>query len=184
MIACETQRLFLRQLTTADSAFILDLLNQPDFIRNIGDRKVRTLDDAHRYILAGPVASYGRWGFGPYLVGLKGAPVPIGICGLLKRDYLDDPDVGFALLPAFRGLGYAFEAAAAAMRHGTAALGLKRIVAMTAPHNDASIRVVQRLGLEFERILRVPDQDRDTWLFTPGSRSLRELLQPRAQPNQ
>jgi RimJ/RimL family protein N-acetyltransferase len=172
MIVCETQRLSLRHLTPTDAPFILQLLNEPDFIRNIGDRGVRSLEDARRYILDGPVASYQRVGFGLYLVEHKDPPAPIGICGLLKRDYLDDPDVGFALLSPYRGAGFAFEAASAVMRFGQQRLGLKRVVAITSPDNEASIKVVRRLGLEFERMIRVPEQTRETRLFTPGARSL------------
>jgi RimJ/RimL family protein N-acetyltransferase len=171
MIVCETLRLRLRHLFVSDAPFILGLLNDPDFIRNIGDRGVRTAEDACRYIVEGPTASYERNGFGLYLVELKDSLVPIGICGLLKRDYLEDVDVGFALLRAYRGAGYAFEAAAAVMRYGRQTLGLKRIVAITSPDNDASIKVVRRLGLEFERTIRTPDsagEDRETRLFTPG----------------
>jgi ribosomal-protein-alanine N-acetyltransferase len=165
MIVCESQRLRLRHLTTADGEFILELLNEPDFIRNIGDRGVRTLDDALRYIVNGPMASYARHGFGLFAVELKDTSIPIGICGLLKRDYLQDVDIGFALLTSFRGAGYAFEAASATMRFGKEVLGLERIVAITAPDNEASIKVVRRLGLEFDRMIRVPDQTRDTRLF-------------------
>jgi [ribosomal protein S5]-alanine N-acetyltransferase len=169
MIVCETQRLRLRHLSPVDAPFILELLNDPEFIRNIGDRQVRTLDDARLYILDGPVASYEHSGFGLYRVEMKDTSVPIGICGLLKRDYLEDVDVGFALLAPFRGAGFAFEAAAAVLRLGRETLGLERIVAITAPDNDGSIKVLRRLGLEFERMIRVPGEDRDTRLFTPGA---------------
>jgi len=172
MIVCETERLRLRHLLDADAPFILELLNEPDFIRNIGDRKVRTLEDARGYIQHGPQVSYGKHGFGLFLVELKESGAPIGICGLLKRDYLDDIDVGFALREAYRGRGYAFEAAAAAMRHGRESLGIGRIVAITAPDNHASMGLLRKLGLEFERMLRLPDQTRDTRLFTPTERSL------------
>jgi RimJ/RimL family protein N-acetyltransferase len=168
MIVCETARLRLRHLIETDASFILELLNEPDFIRNIGDREVRTLDAARRYIQHGPVASYSRHGFGLFLVELQDTAAPIGICGLLKRDYLDDVDVGFALRESFRGKGYAFEAASAAMRHGREVLGLGRIVAITSPDNHASMSVLRRLGLEFERMIRIPDQSRDTRLFAPA----------------
>ena len=172
MIVCETPRLRLRRLVPQDAAFILELLNEPDFIRNIGDREVRTLEDARRYILTGPVASYESHGFGLYLTELKESGTPIGICGLLKRDYLDDVDVGFALRETFRGAGYAYEAAEAAIRHGQEVLGLGRIVAITSPDNHASMKVLQRLGLQFERMIRIPGQERDTRLLTPGGTKL------------
>jgi ribosomal-protein-alanine N-acetyltransferase len=171
MIVCETVRLRLRHLADADAAFVLELLNEPDFIRNIGDREVRTLDDARRYIQHGPVASYSQHGFGLFLVELRNSRAPIGICGLLKRDYLDDVDIGFALREAFRGKGYAFEAASAVLHFGQQVLGLSRIVAITSPDNHASMSLLRRLGLEFERTIRIPDQSRDTRLFTPAGPS-------------
>ena len=157
MIVCETPRLRLRHLDDTDAAFILELLNEPDFIRNIGDREVRTLDDARRYIQHGPVASYNQHGFGLWLVELQNTAAPIGICGLLKRDYLNDVDVGFALRECFRGKGYAFEAASAVLQLGKKALGLDRIVAITSPDNHASMSVLRKLGLEFERTVRIPE---------------------------
>ena len=172
MIVCETARLRLRHLLESDAPFILELLNEPDFIRNIGDREVRTLEDARRYIQHGPMVSYSQHGFGLFLVELRDSGKPVGICGLLKRDYLQDVDVGFALRESYRGQGYAFEAAQAAMRHGQEDLGISRIVAITSPDNRASMKVLRKLGLEFERNLRIPDQSRDTRLFTPVVRSL------------
>lgn len=177
MIVCETPRLRLRHLDQTDAAFILELLNEPDFIRNIGDREVRTLQDARHYIKTGPVASYDRYGFGLYLVHTREDAAPIGICGLLKRDYLVDVDVGFALHASFRGRGYAVEAASAVLRYGREVLGLGRIVAITAADNQASIKVLRQLGLEFERMIQVPgaraaDQARDTRLFTPRGTKL------------
>ena len=167
MTVCETRRLRLRHLTSHDAAFILELLNDPEFIRNIGDRGVRSLEDAQRYIQSGPVAGYQKSGFGLYLVELKEDGTPIGICGLLKRDYLEDVDVGFAVHPAFRHQGYAFEAAEAVIRHGREVLGLQRIVAIVSPDNHASIKLLRRLGLQYERNVRASDVDRETALFTP-----------------
>ena len=172
MIVCETARLRLRHLLDLDAPFILELLNEPDFIRNIGDREVRTLEDARRYIQHGPMVSYSQHGFGLWLVELRESGAPIGICGLLKRDYLQDVDVGFALREAHRGKGYAFEAAEAAMRYGREDLGISRIVAITSPDNHSSAKVLRKLGLEFEHTIRIPDQSRDTRLFTPTVRSL------------
>lgn len=172
MIVCETARLRLRHLLDSDAPFILELLNEPDFIRNIGDREVRTLEDARRYIQHGPMVSYSQHGFGLFLVELRDSGTPVGICGLLKRDYLQDVDVGFALRESYRGQGYASEAAQAAMRHGREVLGISRIVAITSPDNHASMNVLRKLGLEFERSIRIPDQSRETRLFAPPVRSL------------
>lgn len=168
MIVCETPRLRLRHLTGEDAAFMLGLLNEPEFIRNIGDRNVRTLEEARRYIRTGPVSGYERTGFGLYLVELKEDATPVGVCGLLKRDYLDDVDVGFAFREGFRGRGYGYESAAAVLRHGREVLGIARIVAITSPDNHASIRLLGKLGLKFERMIRTPNQDRETRLFVPG----------------
>jgi len=172
MIVCETARLRLRHLLDSDASFVLELLNEPDFIRNIGDRQVRTLDDAQSYIRHGPMVSYSQHGFGLFLVELRDSGASIGICGLLKRDYLQDVDVGFALRESYRGRGYAFEAAAAAVRHGREDLGISRIVAITSADNHASMKVLRKLGLEFERSIRIPDQLRDTRLFTPDGTKL------------
>jgi RimJ/RimL family protein N-acetyltransferase len=168
MIVCETPRLRLRYLTLQDAAFILELLNDPEFIRNIGDRGVRTLEAARSYIQSGAVTGYHNGGLGLFLVELKQNATPIGVCGLLKRDYLPDVDVGFALHEGFRGQGYAFEAAEAVMRRGREVLGYGKIVAITSPDNHASIKLLQRLGLVYERTLRAPDVKRDTSLFAPA----------------
>jgi RimJ/RimL family protein N-acetyltransferase len=163
-----TPRLRLRQLTLEDAAFILELLNEPEFIRNIGDRGIRTLEAARGYIKSGPVTGYHNSGLGLYLIELREDGTAIGVCGLLKRDYLQDVDVGFALREAFFGRGYAFEAAQAMMRRGREVLGFDRIVAITSPDNHSSIRLLRRLGLQFERTLRAPHVDRETSLFTPS----------------
>jgi RimJ/RimL family protein N-acetyltransferase len=178
MIVCETPRLRLRHLTEDDAAFIVQLLNDPGFIRNIGDRKVRTIDEARRYIQSDTVSGYGRRGYGLYLVERKEDAAPIGVCGLLKRDYLPDMDVGFAFLQNFHGRGYGLESARAVLRHARAALGIPRVVAITSPGNEASIRLLGKLGLRFERMIRPPDEDRDTRLFVPGNEPCSEAHVP------
>jgi RimJ/RimL family protein N-acetyltransferase len=161
----ETDRLILRRLSVADAAFILDLVNDPDWLRFIGDKGVRTLDDARNYIQNGPLDMYDRHGFGLWCVELKSDGSPIGICGLIKRETLEDVDVGFAFLPAFRGCGYATESAAAAIAHGRDKFGLKRIVAITSPDNDRSARVLEKAGLRFEKTLRPSEESADVCLF-------------------
>jgi RimJ/RimL family protein N-acetyltransferase len=161
----ETERLILRWMSTGDAGFILELLNEPSWLRFIGDRGVRTVEDARDYILNGPVAMYARLGFGLYLVELKEDGSPIGICGLIKRDFLDDVDIGFAFLPRYWGQGYAYEAASAVLAYGQGVLGLKRIVAITTPDNDRSARLLEKLGLRFERVVRYPDDSQDVRLF-------------------
>lgn len=163
----ETERLTLRPFTTGDAELILELLNEPAFLQYIGDRGVRTIEDARRYILNGPIASYEQFGFGPYRVALKDTDVPIGMCGLFKRDSLEDPDVGFAFLSRFRSQGYAFESASAVLTYGREVLGLPRIVAITAPDNEASIRLLEKLGLKFAGMIRLTGEDSESRLFTP-----------------
>jgi RimJ/RimL family protein N-acetyltransferase len=153
MKVLETERLILRRLSIEDAEFMLGLLNEPSWLRFIGDRGVRTVEDARSYILKGPVDMYDRLGFGLYLTQLKEG-APIGICGLVKRDFLEDVDIGFALLPAFWSQGYAYEAAAAVMEYGKSVLGLKRIVAITARDNHSSIKLLEKLGLKFEKMIR------------------------------
>jgi RimJ/RimL family protein N-acetyltransferase len=167
MIVCETDRLRLRHLRSQDAAFIVELLNDPDFLRHIGDRRVRTEEDAVRYILEGPAVSFGRYGFGLCLVERREDSIPVGICGLLKREALPDVDIGFATLPRFRLQGYTFESAAATLRWGKERLGLTRIIAITAPDNHASMRVLGKLGLAFERMIRLPGETRECCLFGP-----------------
>src|SRR6476660_9773637 len=132
--------------------FILALLNEPSFLRFIGDKKVRTIQDAEQYILNGPVASYERHGFGLCLVALKDTHPSIGICGLLKRDELPDPDIGFAFLPDFWNKGFAFESAAAVLQDARERLHLDRILAITNQDNGPSIKLLQKLGLHIERL--------------------------------
>jgi len=163
----ETDRLVLRRLAVEDAEFIFDLLNQPSFLQFIGDKGVRTIDDARNYILTGPIASYARFGFGLYLTELKPTQTPIGICGLLKRETLDDVDVGFAFLPQYWRHGYAFESASAVLAYGRDVLGLDRIVAITSPNNEASIKVLNKLGLKFERMIRLSEDAPEVRLFAP-----------------
>jgi len=161
----ETERLVLRRLNADDAEFIVKLLNQPSFLRFIGDKEVRNNVDAVRYIQTGPVASYERFGFGLYLVELRETKVPIGMCGLLKRDSLPDIDIGFAFLPDYWSRGYAFESAAAVLSYGRKVLGLERIVAITSLDNDASIKLLEKLGLKFERLIKLSPDDSEVRLF-------------------
>ena len=161
----ETDRLRLRWLSAGDAEFINELLNDPSFLRFIGDKGVRTLDDARDYILNGPVDMYNRLGFGLYLTELKDGGPPIGICGLIKRDGLEDVDIGFAFLPKFWAKGYAYESAAAVMAHGKTVLGLKRIVAITSPDNHASGRLLEKLGLRFVRMILLSKDAQEVRLF-------------------
>ncbi|HEX9149125.1 MAG TPA: GNAT family N-acetyltransferase [Thermoanaerobaculia bacterium] len=178
MNVLETERLFLRKLTLEDAPFILELVNDPSWLRFIGDKGVRNLEDARDYIRNGPMDMYARLGFGMYLVERKSDRAAVGICGLTKRDFLDRPDVGFALLPQFRLQGYARESAAAVVEHAWKTLGLDRLLAITSPENVVSIRLLDKLGFVFQRMLRQSPTDRVS-LFeaanpSPGSERRRK----------
>jgi len=165
VIIRETERLLLRRMVPTDAAFIRELVNEPGWLQFIGDRGVRTIEDARRYIETGPLAMYERFGFGLYLVALRPGDVPIGICGLLKRDTLSEVDIGFALLRRFSGRGYACEAAEAVVAHAREELGLRHLVAIAAPENHRSLRLLEKLGLRFERMVRVSPERPESVLY-------------------
>jgi [ribosomal protein S5]-alanine N-acetyltransferase len=163
----QTERLVLRQLDLNDADFILELLNEAEFLRFIGDKGVRTPADAGEYIRKGPMDSYERHGFGLFAVCLHDG-TPIGICGLVKRDGLADVDVGFAFLARYCSKGYAVESAAAVLTHATQVLRLQRIVAITAPENSGSIAVLKKIGLKFERMIRLAEHGPELRLYGPS----------------
>lgn len=148
-----------------DAPFILELLNEPAFIEYIADRHVRTLADAATYIRDKFQPSYLTHGFGFYLVELRPGNVPIGMCGLVKREALDDVDVGYAFLQRHGRKGYAFEAARAVLEFGRAAYGLQRIVAITSPGNHGSAKLLEKLGLRFERTIQMPGFAQESRLY-------------------
>jgi len=155
MIVSETERLKIRHFIESDTDFIIKLLNQPSFIENIADKCVRNKSDAIDYLNNGPLASYQQYGFGLSMVELKGSNMPIGMCGLIKREELDDVDIGYALLTEFEGKGYAKEAAQAVLENASAEHGLKRIIAVTKPSNLGSIKLLESLGFEFEEMVEL-----------------------------
>ena len=161
----QTERLRIRPFTEDDAAFILELVNDADWLRFIGDKNVRSLDDARRYLRDGPLAMLARVGHALGCVERRSDGQAIGMCGLLKRDSLDDVDLGFAFLPAARGQGYAREAGAAVVGFGFGTLGLKRIVAITDPDNLASARVLEAAGLRFEHLLPAGAESKALRLF-------------------
>lgn len=161
----ETERLRLRPLTAGDAEFMLRLLNERSFLDNIGDKGVRTIEDARAYLAEGPLASYERFGFGLCRVELKETKVPIGICGLLKRDVLEDVDIGYALFPEFWSQGYAREAATAIMTVAHDQFGFKRVLAITNPDNRSSIRLLEKMSFRFERMVRLNEDAPESKLF-------------------
>lgn len=169
MTVLENERLVVRHLEAADAAFILHLVNDPDWLKYIGNRGVRTTKDAQAYIENGPLTMYAQHGFGLFCVTQKLTGTPVGICGLIKRPSLTDVDLGFALLPAHRDHGYAFESAAAVLAYGLETHNLKRIVALTAPVNPDSIKVLEKLGFTFEQMIRLSADGEESRLFARHS---------------
>lgn len=144
----ETERLRLRKFTFDDTKFIIELLNSPGWIEFIGDRNVKTEDQAAAYLQNGPMKSYVQNGFGLSMVETK-AGHPIGMCGILKRDTLDNPDIGFAFLDEFTGQGYAYEIASATLKYAIHDLKIQKVSAITLPHNERSIRLLEKIGMKF-----------------------------------
>jgi len=145
----DTPRLTLHRLTLADAPFILQLVNEPGWLRHIGDRNIHTLEAAEGYITKGPLASHAQHGFGLDLVRRRDTGEAIGLCGLIQRDYLDAPDIGYAFLQAHHGKGFASEAAAAVMAEARDTRGLRRLWALTSLDNHASMRVLEKCGFRF-----------------------------------
>jgi RimJ/RimL family protein N-acetyltransferase len=155
----ETERLVLREFTTTDSNFILDLVNSPGWIEYIGDRNIRTTEQAVAYLLNGPMKSYRDNGFGLCMVQLKNEGTPIGMCGIIKRDTLEKPDIGFAFLPEFMGKGYAFEMADATLNYAITELKLPIIYAITIPKNSSSRKLLEKIGLKFVKTISSPENE-------------------------
>ncbi|TWI64437.1 RimJ/RimL family protein N-acetyltransferase [Pseudoduganella lurida] len=161
----ETERLLLRTLATSDAAFFLALVNEPSWLANIGDKNIRTLEAASAHILSGPMQMQRRLGHSLYLVERKGDGMPLGLCGLIRREALPDTDIGYALAPRHWGQGYAFEAAAGVVRHARSVLGLRRLFGITDPGNAASIALLHKLGMQFVRRTHLPPAGRDTNVY-------------------
>jgi len=169
VIVVETPRLVLRRLEERDAEFVFTLVNDPAWLQFIGDKGVRTLDDARAYLHNGPMAMYAQHGHGLYCVEAKASGEPIGMCGLIKRDTLPDVDLGYAFLPQARGGGYAFEAASATMTYARETLNMQRVLAIVSPGNASSIALLEKLGFRFEKSLRLPPKkDQETLLYAAG----------------
>lgn len=162
----ETERLVLREVVEADAPFILALLNSPGFLENIGDRGVRTEVEAAGYIRDKIIASYRELGFGMWLAETRRGGAPVGLAGLVKRDGLDTPDVGYAFTPDAWGQGYAKEAAAAVVAHAMGPLGVPKLAAITTPENFASMAVLRKVGFTFQRVIQLPGIERESAYFT------------------
>jgi RimJ/RimL family protein N-acetyltransferase len=152
----DTDRLYLRELQLADAPFILELLNSPGWLQYIGDRHVRTIEEAENYLKNGPIKTYAEVGYGLSLVALKNNHKPIGMCGLLKRDYLEHPDIGFAFLPDVMGKGYALEIALALKQFAELHWQVQKLSAIVQTDNDRSIKLLKKLGLSFKEKIKPP----------------------------
>ena len=162
----QTERLLLRPFTTDDTEFIIELVNTPGWIKNIGDRNIKSEEQARAYLVNGPIKSYELNGFGLCLVELKNNKTPIGMCGIFKRETLENPEIGFAFLPAFTGKGYAFEIANATITFARETLKLLTILAITIPANKSSINLLEKVGLTFSKTFSFPNTEQELMLFS------------------
>ena len=160
-----TERLDLRRFTPEDADLMLAVWNDPDFVKHVGDRGIRNMDEARSALNDGILSMYEDLGYGPYCMTLRGSEERIGICGLFKRDNLDDPDIGFGLLPAHRRDGFAWEAAVAVLHEARDVLGFERVTAIVSPGNEASVRLIEKLGLSYEGPIRMPGDEEDVSLY-------------------
>ena len=168
MVVLETERLSLREVVRDDAAFMLELLNSPGFLENIGDRGVRDEDQARGYIDDRVLASYRDHGFGMWLALQKADGAPVGLAGLVRREGLDVPDVGYAFIQRVWGQGYAQETAAAVLAHAQGKLGIPKLAAITTPENFASMAVLRKIGFTFQGMIQLPGVDRESTHFTVG----------------
>ena len=162
----QTRRLSLRWITLADAELMLAVWNDPAFIEHVGDRGIRSLQQAQETLQQGAFELYAQYGYGPYRVALAADDTGIGICGLFRREGFDEPDIGYSILPAYCGRGYAFEAASAVLEYARTTLGLARVTAFIAPANAPSIGLAGKLGLRYERMARLSADDADVGLYS------------------
>ena len=162
----KTARLILTEFKISDAPFFYELLNDPAFIEFIGDRNIKSVSDAEKYLSERIIPSYAKNGFGFYLVSTNENNVPIGMSGIIDREGLDHIDVGFAFLSKFRGKGYAFEATDAVMKYATDTLKINPIVAITSINNVKSINLLERLGLHYDKLIQLPNETEKIKLFS------------------
>lgn len=158
----------MRWLTLEDAELMLMIWNDPAFVMHVGDRGIRTIDQARAEISKGAMRLYQDFGFGPYRVALKQGDEAVGICGIFRRDGMDEPDIGFSTLPHYCNCGYAYESASAVVSYARDVLKLPRLVAIVSPENAASIGLIEKLGLQFETMLRLPGEDHDVGRYGIG----------------
>ena len=166
MIVAETERLTLSKFTIKDASFFLELVNTPHWIKYIGDRNTKTIEDAEKSIKEGHLKSYNTNGFGFYVLSLKEENnKPIGTCGLIKRDTLEHVDIGFAMLPEYEGKGFGYESSVAVLKLAKETFNLKKVVAITLPTNKPSIKLLEKLGLSYQKKVKPFDDDEELLLF-------------------
>ena len=166
MIVAKTERLIITKFTVDDAPFFIALINTPKFKKFIGDRKINTIQKAQQHIKEGQLKNYAELGYGFYKLLLKSENnIPIGTCGLTKREQLELPDIGFAMLPEFEGKGFGLESSKAIIKLATETLKIKKIGAITAPNNAASIKLIEKLGLTYEKKVKPFEDDLELMLF-------------------
>ncbi len=165
LLQLETERLSLRRLTLEDAELMLSVWNDPTFVRYVGDRGIRTIEAACVALEEGALKLFSDYGYGPFRVALISDDIPVGVCGLFRRLGLEEPDIGFAILPEHWRKGLAYEAASAVVSHAKSDLHLARLTAIVSPENDASVALIEKLGLQFERMQRLPGDDDDVAIY-------------------
>ena len=165
MIVAQTERLLISKFTVNDAAFFLELANTPSWIQYIGDRNLKTVEDAEKYLKDGTLKSYLEHGFGFYKLEIKETKEPIGTCGLVKRAELENVDIGFALLPKYEGRGFGFESAEAVLKLAKDTFCLESVLAITLPNNKNSIKLIEKLGMSFEKMVKPFEDDEELMLF-------------------
>ncbi len=162
----ETERLILQPTTSADAEFIFELVNTPKWLANIGDRNVKSVEDAKTYIKERMTPQLEKLGYGNYTLIRKVDNRKIGTCGLYNREGLEGIDIGFALLPDFENLGYGYESAAKLVEVGINEFQIKRISAITTKENIASQKLIEKLGLKYVNIIKIPDDEEELLLYS------------------
>jgi RimJ/RimL family protein N-acetyltransferase len=162
----QTERLSLRRLTLEDADLMLAVWNDPAFYKYVGDRGIRTREQAQEAMAAGALQLYENYGYGPFRVALRESDQPIGICGLFRREGFDDPDIGWSVLPDHGGKGFAFEAGTAVLNYAFEELALNYVVAFISAENMPSIGLAKKLGLRYERMTRMVGDEEDVCLYS------------------
>ena len=167
MYISSTERLHLAELNTNDAPFILELLNTPNWLKFIGDRKINSITDAEDYITNHHIKSYRENGFGFFKVLLKSEnAIAIGCCGLIKRPELDSVDIGFAFLPEYERKGFGFESASAVIELAKEQYKLDEVLGIVLPTNPNSINLLEKLGLNYKKTVTLFENKEELLLYS------------------